>query len=86
MLAVRMGGQLYGLVPMGRGQGLNQTYGWGTESGDSFGSGTVSCAVAEARSDGARFLLACLLVFRAALRVLCPSECLNCVRTGQNLA
>lgn len=42
MLAVRMGGQLFGLVPMGRAQGLNQTYGWGTESGDSFGSGTVS--------------------------------------------
>ena len=65
MLAVRMGGQLYGLVPMGRGQGLNQTYGWGTESGDSFGSGTVSCTMA-----GATALLACLLVFRAALRVL----------------
>ena len=35
---------VFALVPMGgnRSQGLNQTYGWGTESGDSFGSGTVS--------------------------------------------
>jgi len=34
---------VFALVPMGGNrQGLNQTYGWGTESGDSFGSGTVS--------------------------------------------
>ena len=32
---------LYGLVPLGGRQSLNQTYGWGTESGDAFGSGTV---------------------------------------------
>jgi len=38
---VRFHRAVFGLVPMGRAQGLNQTYGWGTESGDSFGSGTV---------------------------------------------
>jgi hypothetical protein len=31
---------VFGLVPL-NGQRLNQTYGWGTESGDAFGSGTV---------------------------------------------
>ena len=42
MLALRgPGGMLYGLVPLGGRQSLNQTYGWGTESGDAFGSGTV---------------------------------------------
>eukprot|EP00290_Baffinella_frigidus_P005478 CAMPEP_0180134760 /NCGR_PEP_ID=MMETSP0986-20121125/10365_1 /TAXON_ID=697907 /ORGANISM="non described non described, Strain CCMP2293" /LENGTH=71 /DNA_ID=CAMNT_0022075205 /DNA_START=88 /DNA_END=303 /DNA_ORIENTATION=+ len=37
-----MGNQIFGLVPIGGqsgGQRLNQTYGWGTESGDSFGNG-----------------------------------------------
>eukprot|EP00286_Rhodomonas_abbreviata_P026107 CAMPEP_0181295152 /NCGR_PEP_ID=MMETSP1101-20121128/3989_1 /TAXON_ID=46948 /ORGANISM="Rhodomonas abbreviata, Strain Caron Lab Isolate" /LENGTH=69 /DNA_ID=CAMNT_0023399873 /DNA_START=140 /DNA_END=349 /DNA_ORIENTATION=+ len=38
MLFARAGNQLFALVPVNR--SLNQTYGWGTESGDAFGSGT----------------------------------------------
>ncbi|EKX35543.1 hypothetical protein GUITHDRAFT_118252 [Guillardia theta CCMP2712] len=36
MMFLRSANQLFALVPVQR---LNQTYGWGTESGDSFGDG-----------------------------------------------
>ena len=69
---------LYGLVPLGGRQSLNQTYGWGTESGDAFGSGTVwpCCVQMPTRARAlARALSRCRKAGASpAARLTCPAH------------